>query len=401
MRIHVACGLAFAVFGISGCGLMGGDDPPASTPVPSEPTTSAPVPSSAAPTPSATSLTWSEAFERFGPAVVRIAITRCSESGASGSGFAIAPDTVVTAAHVVADGRTISVQTPDGQTVSSHPVLISAETDTAVLHLDDPLETSQVFSLADEVPARGSELAVIGYPFGEYELSITNGIVSRLPGPVDYGDQVVERAFTSNAATNGGNSGGPVIDHSGQVIGLVSGGRNWDRDRPVEGVNYMIPVTDIGRSVSAASSLSQSLVVPCDEDVEAPEEAEGSGPTLTVDEDSEIANVVGQLLFTHGQAVNTGSYVAAFELFTQAAQRRLGGLELWSQGLAESSWDEVAIHSVAMSSSGQSATARVTLTTRQPADGSTTECSVWAMAYEISLGDEMLIDKARGRSSPG
>jgi len=302
---------------------------------------------------------------------------------------------VVTAAHVVDKARTISLQTPGGRTVAARPIVIVRENDTAVLRVEEGIGADNYPELAESVPERGSELAVIGYPLGDLQVSIVNGIVSRLPAPVDYAEQHVDRAFTTNASTNGGNSGGPVFDEFGNVIGLVSGGKEWSSDdRPVEGINYMIPVPDIAAVVDRASQ-SDTSATPCSNSDFEGDDGEAVGPVLTFEDDSEEARYVGQLLYTHGLAINIGEYEAAFDLFTPSAQRNLGGLDGWAEGVEESYWRELVIEKATLSTTSARVTAQVRLRTSQPPSGDIGACSQFHMAYEVVVDTEMLINKAR------
>lgn len=363
-------------------------------------TTASSTPSATSPTPqpSQTALSWNEVFDRYDDAVVRIAVNTCAEGGGTGSGFVIGPDLVVTAAHVVDDAATISVQSPNGRTSLAKPVLVSKETDTAVVRLEDSLDVEQFTRLASSVPGRGSGLAVMGYPLGAAELSIVQGIVSRLPGPVDYPGQHVDRAFTTDAATNPGNSGGPVFDNRGEVIGLLSGGTEWTEDgtRPVEGVNFVIPVSDIATTVERASDSPGSATTVC-EGAE-PADPDGESIDLKNEDDSDMALLAGQILVVHGTAINQGSYDVAFDFFTPRAQRNLGGLAAWSRGVEESFWRSIVVERVVVSDEGQSALAQVRLRTEEGLDESRRTCTDWQLTYELSIGSEVLINKVRSRA---
>ncbi|MDT0215450.1 serine protease [Rothia sp. ARF10] len=340
-------------------------------------------------------MSWDAVFRTFSPAVVRIATTSCDDSGSFGSGFALDEQTVVTAAHVVDDARTISLQTPGGRTVTARPIVIAPENDTAVLHVEEGVGATAYPNLAGKVPDRGSELAVIGYPLGDLQVSIVNGIVSRLPAPVDYAQQHVDRVFTTNASTNAGNSGGPVFDEQGKVIGLVSGGQDWtDDNRPVQGINFMVPVEDISVVVGRASD-SGRRADPCEGSGGADGPEDARGPVLTFEEESEEARYVGQLLYTHGLAINIGAYDAAFSLFTSSAQRNLGGLEAWSRGVEKSYWRELVVEDAKAPTTRGVVTARVRLRTSQPPEGDITACSLWHLSYDVVIDSELLINKVR------
>ena len=241
------------------------------------------------------------------------------------------------------------------------------------------------------MPERGSELAVLGYPLGTYDLRIVNGIVVGLPEPIDYPDQHVDEAFITNAATNGGNSGGPVVDRAGQVIGLLSGGKNWDdNSEPVEGVNFVVPVDEVRAVVDEWQNETVSLVDACQGEVpEAPDDSDQSDGDLqlNVQDGSDLGNAVGQLLYTHGFAINTGAYEAAFELFTPSAQQQLGGLDKWTSGVEASYWRGIDVMEASLNADGSRATARVALRTEQPPDGEVTGCSIWILDYKFSVAD--------------
>jgi len=385
MNAGVASAMGCLVLAMAGC--AGGAAPPGTTPA--SPTTSA-----ASPSPSQTP-SWNEVFDAAGPAVLRISAVTCDGEGWTGTGFSVADGLVVTAAHVARDARTLSVQTSEGTTVAARPVGMFPDTDVAVLRLEEPLE-AEALSLAEAVPDRGSELAVLGYPLGTFKLRIVDGIVVGLPEPVDYPDQHVERAFITNAATNPGNSGGPVVDHFGRVIGLLSGGQNWDdNDNPVEGVNFVVPVDDVQAGVDASSDNTSSLAEQCEDDgAAAPDETDVD---LTIEQDDEVGYAVAQVLYTHGLAINEGSYASAFAAFTPRAQRNLGGLAAWSEGVTESYWRGLEVLDAELDASGDRVTARVALRTEQPASGDVTDCSVWILSYDLVVVDGQLrIDKARG-----
>lgn len=362
------------------------------------------APSSFSPPPVGVSTTptpgWDEVFRQIGPGVVRISALSCDDGGWSGSAFVISDNVVVTAAHVAAGARTLSVQTSDGVTVAAEAVGVVPESDVAVLRLAESLDV-QPLLLAESVPERGAELAVLGYPLGTFDLRIVNGIVVGLPEPVDYPDQHVERAFITNASTNGGNSGGPVVDRTGHVIGVLSGGQNWDdNEQPVEGVNFVVPIEDVRSVIDDWRNEIAPPTQACDnEQLETPGDDEPSDDSLdlSVQDESDLANAIAQVLYTHGVAINNGAYDAAFELFTPAAQQNLGGLAEWTGGVEASYWRGIDVMDASISEDESLATARVALRTVQPPSGEVTDCSIWILDYQFSIDEgQLLIDKARG-----
>jgi S1-C subfamily serine protease len=143
---------------------------------------------------------------------------------ATGSGFVIDEDgLILTNAHVVAAATDIEVTFSDAHTVSAKPVGKDPDTDLALLRVDpdgldlDPLELgdSQTVQVGDPTVA-------IGNPFG-LERTLTTGVVSalrrRLTAPSGF---TIDNVIQTDAALNPGNSGGPLIDSSGRVIGINS-----------------------------------------------------------------------------------------------------------------------------------------------------------------------------------
>jgi len=400
MRIASVIVLAGALVATS-CA-SGGDSPLASTPAasttaaPASPTTPSETPSSPTPseTPSPVPMTWAQVFDADEDAVVKLTVLTCEEGQITGSGFLVEPDVVVTAAHVVAGAGAISVQTPGDDVVTAVVLGTDPSTDTALVRLETPVDVTPL-ELAEEVPSRGSELAVLGYPLGAYTVRIARGVVAGLPIAVDYGDQQVARAFTTDAATNAGNSGGPVVDERGMVIGLLSGGREWadaEHTRPVEGTNYVIPIPDIRAGVEQWSGFEGTDNAGCgkDPDPEAPD-LEPSHPAH-----EPVAATIANMLNAHGEAINSGDYESAFAMFTPRAQESLGGLRAWGDALDQSYWTEVEVLEAAETDVG--ATARVALQTEDLTDNGE-RCTVFVLNYTFVLSDSgLLIDKAKAAS---
>jgi S1-C subfamily serine protease len=162
-------------------------------------------------------------------------------SQAQGSGFVY--DTaghIVTNEHVVAGADSIDVKFQNGSTYKASLVGSDASTDLAVLKVDAPQSILKPLQLADSNDVQVGDGAVaIGSPFG-LENSVTSGIVSALHRQITApNDFAIEDAIQTDAAINHGNSGGPLLDLLGRVIGVTSqikseGGGN-------EGVGFAIP----------------------------------------------------------------------------------------------------------------------------------------------------------------
>ena len=138
----------------------------------------------------------------------------------TGSGFAVAPNIVLTNAHVVAGTVTTRVLTPDGRQLNGTVVMFDPESDLAAVQVQGLNATPFVLKAAE----RGTQGIVIGYPEGGPETTVpavVNGeIIAN--GRDIFGDNNVSRhILVITADVKPGNSGGPLIDLEGNVIGLV------------------------------------------------------------------------------------------------------------------------------------------------------------------------------------
>lgn len=390
-------GLVVVMLSVTAVGACAPDD--TDDPAPSSPSsTSAPTTAGAEPSASASFAGWQAVFDTHEASVLRVSALSCDDGAWMGTAFAVGEDLLLTAAHVAEGARTISVQRPSGEVAPAEVVGMVRDHDVALLRSTEPLEVPAL-ELAESVPGRGSPLAVLGYPLGTYDLRIVQGLVAGLPEPVEYDGQRVDRAFITDAAVNGGNSGGPVLDTSGRVIGLVSGTTQWDDSGdPVEDTSLVIPVEDISDDLGALRVAEPSPSrCPGEDEVEVPEavlEDWDGELRLSVQDPSDTAAAIGQVLYTHGLSINDAAYASAFELFTTAQQRRLGGLDEWSDGVAASYWADIDLLSV--SGTRDDATATVALRTIDASDAGDV-CRLWRLNYTLrASGDGWLIDKAKG-----
>lgn len=139
----------------------------------------------------------------------------------SGSGFVIREDgLIVTNAHVVTDAERIQVRLADGRRFEGKLVGKDSRVDLAVVQIEG-VQGLPVFSLGDSNRIRVGEFVMaLGHPFG-LEQSVSFGIVSRKGSPL----QVASPGFDfvqTDAAVNPGNSGGPLVNMAGEVVGVNS-----------------------------------------------------------------------------------------------------------------------------------------------------------------------------------
>ena len=172
------------------------------------------------------------------------------QSQAQGSGWVYdSSGHIVTNDHVVANATSISVMFSDGSKYSAKVVGTDASTDLAVLKVNAPSSKLHPLTLGDSSKlAVGDGVVAIGAPFGLDE-TVTTGIVSALDRDISSTNNfTISGAIQTDAAINHGNSGGPLLNMSGQVVGITtqiesdSGGN--------EGVGFAVPSNTISTVAS-------------------------------------------------------------------------------------------------------------------------------------------------------
>ncbi len=146
-----------------------------------------------------------------------------AESIATGSGFEVDEEgTVVTAAHVVDEASSVEVILQDGTTRKAEVLGTDEASDLAVIRFDPEGIELHPLELGDSSALKvGASVAAIGAPF-EYAWSFSTGIVSGLDRTIEAPNGfTVAHAIQTDAAVNPGNSGGPLLDSGGDVIGVV------------------------------------------------------------------------------------------------------------------------------------------------------------------------------------
>ncbi len=168
---------------------------------------------------------------------------QASPSTASGTGFVIDRDGhIVTASHVVDGASTITITFEDGMTRTATLLGQDDATDVAVLKIDADDVTLHPLELAGSASLDvGDEVAAIGDPFG-YARSISTGIVSGVDRTIEAPNGfTVAHAIQTDAALNPGNSGGPLLNAAGEVVGIAdqiaTGGSQQNA-----GVGFAIPI---------------------------------------------------------------------------------------------------------------------------------------------------------------
>ena len=179
------------------------------------------------------------------PSVVSIAC-QGSRSSSSGTGVVLSTDGyIVTNAHVVENSNAISVQLTDDRSFAARLVGCDDISDLAVLRIDCNDLTPAQFGDSSTLRV-GDTVVAIGDPLGAaFRGTYTNGIVSAINRDVDMNGRTMTLIQT-NAALNSGNSGGPLINCYGQVIGINTMKIGTFTDNAgVEGLGFAIPSTQV------------------------------------------------------------------------------------------------------------------------------------------------------------
>jgi S1-C subfamily serine protease len=163
--------------------------------------------------------------ERVGPAVVRVE-TGAKAPGARersglGSGIVISPDgLLLTNSHVVGSSKEIRLRDIEGIVTDARVLGVDPDTDLALLRADGARDLPYA-SLGDSKTLRRGQLVVaIGNPLG-FESTVTAGVVSALGRSIrSVSGRTIEDVIQTDAALNPGNSGGPLVASSGEVIGI-------------------------------------------------------------------------------------------------------------------------------------------------------------------------------------
>jgi len=191
-------------------------------------------------------LSLQELYAECSPSVVGVMANYADKSGYGwGTGVIIDKSGyVVTNAHVISKADTCTVVLWNGKECEALLVGEDAQTDLAVLKIDAKGLVPAAFGDSDELLV-GDDVVAIGNPLGaQFSGTLTNGIVSAINRSVDYSGTSMTLIQT-NAALNEGNSGGPLINMYGQVIGITNMKMANEYGVTIEGIGFAIPSTTV------------------------------------------------------------------------------------------------------------------------------------------------------------
>jgi putative serine protease PepD len=238
---------------------------------------------------------------------------------AQGSGFVYdAAGHVVTNQHVVDGAQSISVRFWNGAAYQAKVVGADPSTDIAVIKVDAPASMLHPLALGDSGSLQvGQGVVAIGSPFG-LEETVTAGIISALHREMTAPNNfTIADSIQTDAAINHGNSGGPLLDMAGQVVGINSAG-----DDNAQNIGFAIAID------SVKSAIEQAINNPA-----------AAAAYLGVSSETVTPAMAGQL----GLAVDSGAYVVATTDGGPAAQAGVkdGDIIVAIDGKTVSSADDV------------------------------------------------------------
>jgi len=194
-----------------------------------------------------------QAVEKIGPAVVTVVglvpgqntiFGRTPDSPVSGSGVIISTDGyVLTNNHVINDTTQVAIILADGREIPAEIIGADVFSDLAVLKIEDAVPAVAALGNSDALKP-GETVIAIGSPLGDFKNTVTVGVVSGTERMIDVNENYqMEGLIQTDAAINQGNSGGPLVNLAGEVIGIntliVRGGGYGSA--VAEGLGFAIP----------------------------------------------------------------------------------------------------------------------------------------------------------------
>jgi 2-alkenal reductase len=271
-----------------------------------------------------------DAVEKVGPAVVTVmgiisgqntVFGQTADYPVSGSGVIISEQGyILTNNHVIEDTTEVSVIFADGSELSAQVIGADLFSDIAVLKVDGRMPAVASLGNSDALKP-GETVIAIGSPLGDFKNTVTVGVISATGRSLDIDENYqMEGLLQTDAAINQGNSGGPLVNLAGEVVGintLIVRGGNYGR-AIAEGLGFAIPANTV-------QAISQQLI----------ENGYVAYPYLGV----RWQWITPNIAYRYGLPVEAGAYVSSVEPNSPAAQAGLEAGDIII-GMDEDSLDE-------------------------------------------------------------
>jgi S1-C subfamily serine protease len=192
-------------------------------------------------------------YQTIQPSLVLITATGRNGASDTSSGAGVVVDTqgqILTARHVVTGAQSINVTFADGTSSPAQIVTEQPTSDIAVLQTAQPPSVIVPATLGGGVQV-GQDVYAVGHPYGLVD-SMTAGVVSGLNRTVPVqGGPTLNGLIQFDAAVNPGNSGGPLLNRAGQVVGIVTGLANPADQAFFVGIGFAVPIATAGGAAGA------------------------------------------------------------------------------------------------------------------------------------------------------
>lgn len=199
-------------------------------------------------------MTSSQIYSTYGKSVVSVNVKTSNGEGA-GTGFFISDDGYILTCHHVIDGATaISIVTQDSTSYEAEVVGSDSDLDTAVLKVKNAGKktTFPAVVLGDSSSLTvGDSVTAIGNALGTLANTLTTGVVSAKDRAISMSDGTAMKLLQTDCTVNSGNSGGPLFNQYGEVIGIInakysSGTSTFSsNEASIEGIGFAIPINDV------------------------------------------------------------------------------------------------------------------------------------------------------------
>ena len=207
-----------------------------------------------------TALSAADIYKKVAPAVVMVSTKSVQsvngwfqqETEEMGSGFIINNDGyILTNYHVIDGAKEVTVTLSDGQEVTASVINYDSDRDVAMIKINQDIEVPGVVELGDSDALQpGEEVLAIGNPLSkELSSTLTKGIVSALNRSIETETGVSTNLIQTDTAINSGNSGGPLINTKGEVIGI----NTLKASDGAEGIGFAIPINDVKEKIDSLS----------------------------------------------------------------------------------------------------------------------------------------------------